>query len=506
MSMYSKAEQRRVAGLLEKERQTRRWEGDLKLCLGYPNTYRVGMASLGFQVVRRLFGESGFQVERTFLPERVGRKGGRVKKEDLLFSWESRSPVSRFAALAFSVSFELDYLNLVRMLLMAGIPPLAEDRHQGHSLVFAGGAAVSINPRPLARFLDLAVLGESELLIPRMVKLMRSLRGDREALLGALADEPGFYLPAYHEDVDSRRGRPPDLGGSEPAMGDIISREAEFGETVLVEVGRGCSMGCRFCWAGWACRPIRSYSVEKILSAVDELPGDFDRLGLIATSHFDHPEFMELLRGLRERGKKITLSAMRADQVNREVLEYLGESGTRSLSLAPEAGTEELRRGAGKRISDDQFIRAARLVGEAGLESLKLYFLIGMPGEREVDVAAIPMLAERMAKAAGPGVKTSLSVNIFVPKPGTPWGEEPLRGEKELRRRIRLLGRELSGFPQMEVGIMAPWEAALQTLLSRGGEEVGELLLRGAREGWSNRGLIEAAPKEMVERVVYRAG
>jgi radical SAM superfamily enzyme YgiQ (UPF0313 family) len=473
--------------------------------LGYPNTYRVGMASLGYQVVRRLFMESGFLVERTFLPEKSKRTKRKIRKDDLLFSWETFSPVSRFEALAFSVPFELDYLNLVRMLLMAGIPPSSEERHQGHSLVLAGGAAVTINPRPLARFLDFVVLGESEHLIPRFAALMCSLHGDREALLRDLADEPGFYLPAYHGDVDSRRGQPPDLAGSKPAVADIISRDAEFEDTVLLEVGRGCSMGCRFCWAGWACRPIRSFSVERILSAVDKLPVGFDRLGLIATSHFDHPDFMKLLRGLRERGKRITLSALRADQVNKEVLDYLGESGTKSLSLAPEAGTEELRRGAGKRISDEQFILAARLAGEAGLESLKLYFLIGMPGERESDVAAIPKLAGRIAKAAGSRIKTSLSVNIFVPKPGTPWGEEPLCAEKELRRRIRLLGRELSRFPQIEVGMMAPWEAALQTLLSRGGLELGDFLLRGAREDWSNRELIAAVPKEMVERVVYRA-
>ena len=202
----------------------------------------------------------------------------------------------------------------------------------------------------------------------------------------------------------------------------------------------------------------------------------------------------------------MTVSALRIDQLDDELLACLAESGTRSVALAPETGCESLRRRVGKRISDEQVVDAAHRVAEAGLRSLKLYFLVGLPGETAADVEAIPDLVGRIAEAAGGRLRLSLSVNIFIPKPGTPWGGEPLAAERELRRRLRRLRRGLSCLPGLEVATMAPWEAVLQTLLGRGGEELGELLLRAAEEGWSLRRLRDEAPPEWIERYVYGGG
>lgn len=503
--MVSYQQSKTIKRLLSRERQVRKLHdgGDPTVCLAYPNTYRVGMASLGFQVVRRIMIEHGCRVERTFMPPGLGT----AKKPNLspLSAWESGSLASAFQVLAFSAPFELDFLNLCRMLFLSGIPPKAADRHQGHPLVVAGGAAVTINPRPLDRFLDVVVLGESELLIPRLVETVRSFRGDREALLSALAEQEGFYLPAYHEDYRTRFAAPPRLEDAAPAISDYISPDAEFADAVLIEVGRGCSMGCRFCWAGWACRPIRSYSVPKILAAVDQLPADVDRIGLIAASHYDHAGFRELLSGLRKRAKRIILSALRIDQTDTETLRLLSESRTQSVAIAPETGTEELRRAVGKRFSDKQILRAAARVSAAGLRSLKLYFLVGLPHETDADVDAIPTLTSKVQEAAGPEVSISLSVNIFIPKPGSPWGGQPLGDEKELKRKIRRLKRTVSSLSPVEINTMAPWQAALQTLLSRGGSEVGEYLLRTAREGKESRFVLELTPPELLQNVLYSA-
>ncbi len=496
-----------IATLLGREKQVRSLPdgGELRVCLAYPNSYRVGMASLGFQVVRRLFARAGCRVERTFMPGAAEERGLGAAAGPLV-AWESLEPPGRFELLAFSVPFELDYTNLVRMLLLSGLPPRAADRHQDHPLVIAGGAAATINPRPLSPFLDAVVLGESERPLPLLAETVSELRGDRVALLGALAELPGVYVPALHDDPESRRLEPPLLLPADIALSDAVSADAEFGESVLMEVGRGCSMGCRFCWAGWACRPPRGHDLEAMLAAVDTLPPESDRIGLIASSHFDHPQFMDLIRGLRRRGKRLAVSALRIDQLDDELLACLAESGTRSVALAPETGCESLRRRVGKRISDEQVVDAAHRVAEAGLRSLKLYFLVGLPGETAADVEAIPDLVGRIAEAAGGRLRLSLSVNIFIPKPGTPWGGEPLAAERELRRRLRRLRRGLSCLPGLEVATMAPWEAVLQTLLGRGGEELGELLLRAAEEGWSLRRLRDEAPPEWIERYVYGGG
>ena len=470
------------------------------VCLAFPNSYRVGMASLGFQAVRRLLADAGCRVERTFLPE--PEEEGDVRAGGLL-AWESRRHVQRFDVLAFSVQFENDFLNLLRMLLQAGLPPRAADRHQGHPLVLAGGAAVTINPLPLAPFVDVFVFGESEKTIPQVAQTIEALKGERTALLEALAELPGVYVPSVEGEPAKERLRPPDLDSARIAMSDIVTPEAEFGETVLIEIGRGCSMGCRYCWIGWTCRPLRHHRVDGLLAAVDRLPPELDRIGIIATSHYDHPGFLEFIDGLRTRGRRITTSSLRVDEVEPRLLEYIVESGTRGVTLAPETGSDVLRRSVGKRFDNERVLRAAAMVAESGLEQLKLYFIVGLPGESDADVEAVGGLVGRIAETTAGRLKLVLSVNIFVPKPNTPFGDEALLPERELRRRLRLLRKSLAGIGDLEVSTMAPWEAVLQTLLTRGGPEVGELLLEGARMNWPDKTVVQKAPASMLDQYVF---
>jgi radical SAM superfamily enzyme YgiQ (UPF0313 family) len=501
--MTSNRYHRSIVNQLEREKHLKSIQGStsgLSICLAYPNSYRVGMASLGFQVVRRIFLRGECRVERTFLPE--SRLNTDLRAGGGLVGWESLRPVRGFDMLAFSVPFENDFLNLVRMLRLAEIPELREERTQAMPLVVAGGAAVTINPLPLARFVDVFVLGESERSLPRLISAVTRLKGDRRKLLSELAEQEGFFVPAVHA-VPPTRYRPPSLTGSDVALSDIVSPDAEFGETVLIEIGRGCSMGCRFCWAGWSCRPLREHNVDEILAAIDALPAEMNRIGLIATSHYDHPHFRELVRGLRERGKRITTSSLRIDEVEAELLAFMAESGTRSVSIAPETGSDSLRKRVGKRFTNEQVLQAVRVISSAGIEKLKLYFIIGLPGESDADIEAIASLTGEALKATGEKQNLALSVNFFVPKPGTPFGEEPIPEERELRRRVRLLRKYLAVLKGLELSTMAAWEAVLQTLLSRGGEEVGEFLLRAAAQELSLRQLKDSVPDLILRRYVF---
>lgn len=487
-----------ISRLLRRERHVRRLPDQVsfpKVCLVYPNSYRVASASLGFQVVRRLFAEAGCSVERSYLID--------IRQSPEMVGWESGSPLKRYDILAFSVPFELDFPNVPRMLIGAGIPARASERHQDFPLVIGGGAALTINPLPMADFLDAVVLGEAERTIPRLVATYRALHGDRSALLRGLAAQQGIFVPTVHANPDQARAEPPAIGLGDLALSDIVSADSEFADTALLEVGRGCGMGCRFCWAGWACQPLRRYDLRAMLDAVAGLPADVRRIGLVATSHFDHPRFGDLLRGLRDLGKDITLSALRIDQLNEETLRLLHESGTRSISLAPEAGSERLRRAAGKRVSDEQVVEACRLVAASGLSNLKLYYLIGLPGEADSDVEAIAELTSRILDLVGGKLRVSLSVNIFIPKPGTPFAGEPLCDQGALRRRAKRLKKSLSSLPRLSLSMMAPWQAELQALLSRGGREVGELIANGAQEAWDLREIHKAIPRRLLAEYVY---
>lgn len=502
--MASNRYHQRIRELLKRERHLRAPAAGgeaFSVCLAYPNSYKIGMASLGFQVVRRIFQHHGCRVERTFLPEPGEER--ELKRGGGLAGWESLQPAGGFDVLAFSVPFENDFPNIVRMLLSAGIPPRREERHQGHPLVIAGGAAVSINPLPVSDFIDAFVLGESEGTLPQFIETVQAAKGERAALLERLAEIEGVYVPALHEDFSGRRTRPPGLTSSDIALSDIAAAEAEFGETVLIEIGRGCSMGCRFCWAGWACRPLRQHDIEEILAAVDALPRELDRIGLIATSHYDHPGFMRLIEGLRRRGKRITTSSLRVDEVEPELLAYMVEGGTRSVSIAPEAGSDALRKHIGKRFTNEQVLQAVEHIAAAGIERAKLYYIIGLPGETDSDIEAIAALTGRILEAVGGRIEIGLSVNFFVPKPSTPFGDKSIPRERELRRRIKLLRKQLAGFSELEVSSMAPWEAVVQTLFSRGGAEIGKLLMDGAAKRRPLGEFYRHIPADLLDRYVY---
>lgn len=435
----------------------------------FPNSYHVGMSSLAVHVLYDLLNRSGPGCERVFLPE--GDAGGPLR------SLESGTPVGGFDFVLITSSFEPDWLNLPRMLRAGGVPPLRAERGANDPLVIAGGPGVTMNPEPLAEIVDAFVIGEIEPIGEEFVSLLGEAEGRVEALegLGRLA---GVYVPGRPEHApglgrDRRRVRRLWAEGLDdlPTESVILTPHTEFADRFLVEVGRGCGRTCRFCLARRIYHPLRARRPEALLARCDRALAHTDRIGLVGAAVSDYPWTDELFGGLRARGAKLSVSSARVESVTGTMLEALAASGQETLTLAPEAGTEDLRRRIGKAMDDDRLIACINLGLRAGISRYKLYFMVGLPGETRRDVEAIEGLIAKVRRAA-PGAMLSVALNPFVPKPHTPFEREGMLPGAELTRRLNgvmgALRRE--GVRDVTAGSVR-WAAA-QAVLARGGREL----------------------------------
>ena len=452
--------------------------GKLRIALLYPHSYAVGMSNLGFQTLYRLFNARDDVVcERAFLPEFPG--------PGVLRTLESDTPLADMDVVAFSVSFELDYPNIPRMLRLGGIEPFASRR--GAPLVLAGGATVSYNPEPIAPFLDAAVIGESEEIVDALVTALQATL-DRDNL-DALAAIPGVYLPSRGA-LPTVRNVVHDLNQA-PVYNQIFTEHTEFGHMGLVEIGRGCPYGCLFCVASHVYRPARWRSLETLLPPIERGLHYRKRVGLIGASVTDHPQILPLCEEILRRGGQPSPASMRADALTEDLLALLAQGGVRTITLAPEAARKPLRRHVGKRLSDASLFTAAERAQRAGIRHLKLYFIIGLPGETDEDVAAIPPLVLELAQASG--MRISVGCSTFVPKPGTPFARQPLAPEREARKKLSAIARALRGRAEVthESARWSYWQA----VLARGGRELAEVLAAIAT-GKDTPGNWEAAFRE----------
>lgn len=369
------------------------WGGQIPIALAYPNSYYLGMSNLAVHVIYRLFNEQpGIVCERTFFT-----KG-------LPISLESQRPLMDFAALAFTLSFEMDYFNLVEMLRRAGIPPLAEERDERHPLLLAGGPCVTANPEPLAPIFDALVIGEGEEVIPTLAEsLRREVRAPRLELLRQWAMIPGLYVPRFYQvEYDGlglkiehepfapypvKRQWVRDLD-AHPTTSVILTDETKFGDMYLIEVARGCGRGCRFCLAGFSYRPLRERSVDLLLDQAKEGLGYREKIGLVGAALSDYSQIDALTQGLGQLGAQISVSSLRADSLSQALLEALVEGGTQTLTIAPETGSARLRSCINKDISEEEILEVAQRASPH-FPQLKLYFMLGLPGETEEDIEAL---------------------------------------------------------------------------------------------------------------------
>ncbi|MBI3759627.1 MAG: radical SAM protein, partial [Deltaproteobacteria bacterium] len=434
-----------------------------------------------------------------------------------MVSFERGRPLTDFEILAFSISFETDYLNLVNLLRMAGIPLHRADRAgRNYPLVIAGGSAIFLNPEPIADYVDLFLIGEGEEMVPEFLAAYedaRSTTGNEAPRLHDLARVEGAYLPDYFTPSLDSHGRIECVaytGPGEPKvhrrlLSDldrfstsslILTEESVFGDMFLVEASRGCQWGCRFCAAGFMYRPIRYRSPDKILAEAQRGLAERNVIGLVGAEMASVPGVAEIATAVADAGGRLSPSSLKADCISPKLAEALVRNGARSVTVAPEAGSERMRKVINKNLTENEILNAAEMLVGSGVESLKLYFMIGLPEERDDDLLEIANLTGRILERARAQKKrvghVTVSLNPFVPKPWTPFQWDPMQDTASLKRKIALLRSALGrlGGASIELDAESPREAYFQTLVSRGDRRVGRILERLSERGCDDAGAI----------------
>lgn len=449
------------------------WGGRLPIALVYANTYRLGMSSLAMHTIYRLFNEQPDVVcERVFSPYETYRSA--PPDDEPILSVESQRPLADFSVIAFTISYEMDYFNAVHMLRQAGIPLMAEDRDETWPLIIAGGPAVYTNPAPLADIFDAFAIGEGEVIVPPLVDaLWEAGRAPRDEGARILAQSPGMYVPAVDNGPVSRVWLR-DLD-SMPAMTQIYTDDTEFGDRALIEIARGCGRGCRFCMAGYTYRPMREVSLESIVTVARHNLKHRDKIGLVSAAVSDHSWIDQIAAELRKMGARIAISSMRVDPISEPLVRALAESGTQTLTIAPEAGSVRMRQVINKPQSDQQLLYAVDLAAQYDFPQLKMYFMIGQPTETEADVEAIADLA--LAARARFSRHLTINATPYVPKAHTAFQWAAMMPVETLEAHVKYLERRL-GPARVTVRSDSPAWAGVEGVLARGDRRLGRVLAR----------------------------
>jgi radical SAM superfamily enzyme YgiQ (UPF0313 family) len=450
--------------------------GKINLAIVYPNLYSLGMSNLGFLTVHRIACSiPGFGVER-FFPALEAERPLRPP----YYSFETHRPLADFDLLLFSFSYEGDFDKIPGLFSALGLPIKSEKRNRHHPLLIAGGAAVAANPAALSRIFDVIVPGEAETTLQPMLEKFR----DEGIGLETVADIAGIWVPAL-KDFPNPIEKKCDIDLT-PAWAHLVSSRNAFGGAHIIEIMRGCPRNCAFCLARVIYHPVRRLSFANFCSWLDRFPQCRD-LGLVAPSLFDHPEIELIFAELARRGIRIRNSSVKWEKLGPQILDLLRDSNIKSLTLAPETGSEKLRTAMKKPMNEDSFFACLESIKKAGFEHVKLYFIAGLPDEEQSDLESTIEFLGRAQRHLG---KTALSAtfSIFVPKKGTAWESEKFLSQAEIKHKIRYIKELLQKLPEpVKVNFESPQEASRQMFLSQAGPELADEYTREAEKCSENR-------------------
>ena len=451
--------------------------GKIKFALAYPNFYKIGMSNLGIHIIYELLNSRGdTSCERFFLPE-PKTLADMEKSNATLLSLETQTPLNKFSVVGFSVSFEPDYFNVVKMLRLGKIKICAEERTKFEPIVIAGGPCATFNPIPLSKIFDAFVIGEGEVILPQFMEVIRENENlPREKILEKLSEVPGIFVPKFPKKVSRQWLKNLD---DFPAHSVIQTQDAEF-NMYLIETARGCGRHCRFCMAGYCFRKPRNRSLEILKAEVEDAEKFHKKIGLAGAAISDYPQINELCKFILEKNLPMSVASFRADSVTFELVEALAKSGLKTLTVAPEVGSEKMRQVINKGITEKNIFSAVDFGFRAGIKNIKLYFMIGLPFENMEDVNAIADLTLRLKNFSDErgGGKLTLSVNPFVPKPFTPFQWAKMADKKYLDAALKNLRGKLKNLRNVEIISESIKSAEIQAILSRGDKKIAELVAK----------------------------
>lgn len=500
---------------------------DLRFCLAFPDSYDIGLGNLGLQILYHILNrDPGTWAERVYAPG-IDMENHLRRRGIPLFSLESRSPLADFDAIGFTLQWELTYTNIMNMLDMSGIPVLAEERDDRHPILLAGGPCV-FNPEPLAMFIDAFVIGDGEDVVMEIAEALREGKGkSRDWQLDRLAGIGGVYVPSRYPMRQLDNGTLVMPEDAEPIVkrtvaslddasfptASIVPYTKQIHDRVSLEVLRGCTQGCRFCQAGMVTRPVRERELPNLDRLMEETirKTGYEEVSLVSLSTCDYSKVKSLIHQSVKRaipdGVNVGLPSLRLDSFSVEMADMISVTGKSSLTFAPEAATNRMRSVVNKFIPDEELLEMSRQAYHRGWRHIKLYFMIGLPTERDEDVLAIADLSNRVVaegrKIRG-DARVNLGVSTFCAKPHTPFQWERQISMEETIEKQEMLGKELrSG---VKFGRHDPEESFIEGLLSRGDRRTGRLLYEAHRLGCRFDGWREHLNMEKWNEAIKRSG